>query len=133
MFLNELPKDLIKPYLSLAKTMMSADGVLTEEEIALFSLYATEMNLQKLPEVESGEIDAILPLFEKLSFAEKKKVYFELYSLANADSDVSKEEALLLEDIAMKWGLRSDTKERLERVVERLMIDYELLGDIINE
>ena len=28
MFLNELPKELIKPYLSLAQALMSADGKL---------------------------------------------------------------------------------------------------------
>lgn len=133
MFLNELPQELIKPYLSLAQALMSADGKFTDEEKNLFSLYAVEINLSELPEVEIMEVEDILPLFSKLAPADKKKVYFELVSLAYADSDFSDEEKALLETIGKDWNLSSDVKERLERIVERLMIDYELLGEIINE
>ena len=91
------------------------------------------MNLSELPEVEIMEVEDILPLFSKLAPADKKKVYFELVSLAYADSDYSDEEKALLETIGKDWNLSSDVKERLERIVERLMIDYELLGEIINE
>lgn len=113
MFLNELPKELIKPYLSLAQALMSADGKFTDEEKNLFSLYAVEMNLSELPEVEIMEVEDILPLFSKLAPADKKKVYFELVSLAYADSDFSDEEKALLETIGKDWNLSSDVKERL--------------------
>lgn len=129
MFLNELPKELIKPYLSLAQALMSADGKFTDEEKNLFSLYAVEMNISELPEVETMGVEDILPLFSELTPADKKKVYFAAY----ADSDFSDEEKALLDVIGKDWNLSSNIKDRLERIVERLMIDYELLGEIINE
>ena len=42
MFLCDLPRELVKPYLDLANTLIHADGVVEERESSILQLYAIE-------------------------------------------------------------------------------------------
>ena len=132
MFLYDIPRDLIKPYLDLAYTLIHADGVVEESEDSILQLYATELNLDHLPEMSIVDFPSTISLFDSLSPKIKKEVYFELFSLSYADSSCSSEERILLEEMRNRFMISSSEAEMIENITVKLLFDYEQLGMIIN-
>lgn len=133
MFLSELPKELLKPYLDLAFTLIHADGIVCESESSIISLYAKELNLNSLPALEIVDFPTILSLFNDLPSRTKKEVYFELFSLSYADSSCSTEERTLLDKARQALGISSKDAELIENITIKLLFDYEQLGAVLNE
>ena len=132
MFLNELPKNLIKPYLDIAYTLIAADGNFSDEEMATLQMYKTEFNLDNLPELSFVDVSSALTVFEYLTNSEKKKIYFELFSLSYVDSNCSAEERELLNVVLKEFHISESEAKELERITIKLLFDYEQLGIIIN-
>lgn len=132
MFLCDLPRELVNPYLELANTLIHADGVVDESESSILQLYATELNMDRLPTLEIVDFTKALSAFEGLSQKVKKEVYFELFSLSYADSSCSDEERALLEIARQTFGISFQDAEMIENITVKLLFDYEQLGAIIN-
>ena len=132
MFLCDLPRELVKPYLDLANTLIHADGVVEESESSILQLYATELNLERLPDLDIVDFENALSAFEGLTQKVKKEVYFELFSLSYADSLCSDEERGLLEKARQAFIISSQDAEMIENITIKLLFDYEQLGTIIN-
>ena len=132
MFLCDLPRELVKPYLDLANTLIHADGVVEESESSILLLYATELHLDSLPDLDIVDFTNALSSFESLTQKVKKEIYFELFSLSYADSLCSDEERALLEKVRHAFGITSQDAEMIENITTKLLFDYEQLGTVIN-
>ncbi len=132
MFLCDLPRELVKPYLDLANTLIHADGVVEESESSILQLYATELNLDRLPNLDIVDFANALSSFAGLTQKVKKEVYFELFSLSYADSSCSDEERALLDKARQAFGISKQDAEMIENITIKLLFDYEQLGTVIN-
>ena len=132
MFLCDLPRELVKPYLDLANTLIHADGVVEESESSILQLYATELNLDRLPNLDIVDFANALSSFAGLTQKVKKEVYFELFSLSYADSSCSDEERALLDKARQAFGISTQDAEMIENITIKLLFDYEQLGTVIN-
>lgn len=133
MFLYELPKNLVEPYLNLANTLIHADGIVEESETAILQLYTTELHLDRLPELSIVDVESTITGFLGLSKKIKKEIYFELFSLAYADSFCSEEERKCLEKIADAFTISKAEAEMIENITIKLLFDYEQLGSVLND
>ena len=132
MFLCDLPRELVKPYLDLANTLIHTDGVVEESESSILQLYATELNLDRLPNLDIVDFANALSSFAGLTQKVKKEVYFELFSLSYADSSCSDEERALLDKARQALGISKQDAEMIENITIKLLFDYEQLGNVIN-
>lgn len=132
MFLCDLPRELVKPYLDLANTLIHTDGVVEESESSILQLYATELNLDRLPNLDIVDFANALSSFADLTQKVKKEVYFELFSLSYADSSCSDEERALLDKARQALGISKQDAEMIENITIKLLFDYEQLGTVIN-
>ena len=132
MFLCDLPRELVKPYLDLANTLIHTDGVVEESESSILQLYATELNLDRLPNLDIVDFANALSSFAGLTQKVKKEVYFELFSLSYADSSCSDEERALLDKSRQALGISKQDAEMIENITIKLLFDYEQLGTVIN-
>ncbi len=132
MFLCDLPKELIQPYLDLANTLVHSDGVVEESESSILQLYTTELNLERLPALHIVDYRDALAAFDSLSMKVKKEVYFELFSLSYADSSCSDEERALLDVVRQRFGITANDADMIENITIKLLFDYEQLGMILN-
>ena len=132
MFLCDLPRELVKPYLDLANTLIHADGVVEESESSILQLYATELNADSLPDLDIVDFTNALSSFAGLTQKVKKEVYFELFSLSYADSSCSDEERALLDKARQAFGISTQDAEMIENITIKLLFDYEQLGTVIN-
>lgn len=132
MFLCDLPRELVKPYLDLANTLIHTDGVVEESESSILQLYATELNLDRLPNLDIVDFANALSSFAGLTQKVKKEVYFELFSLSYADSSCSDEERALLDKARQALGISKQDAEMIENITIKLLFDYEQLGTAIN-
>lgn len=132
MFLCDLPRELVKPYLDLANTLIHTDGVVEESESSILQLYATELNLDRLPNLDIVDFTNALSSFAGLTQKVKKEVYFELFSLSYADSSCSDEERALLDKARQALGISKQDAEMIENITIKLLFDYEQLGTVIN-
>ena len=132
MFLCDLPRELVKPYLDLANTLIHTDGVVEESESSILQLYATELNLDRLPNLDIVDFANALSSFAGLTQKVKKEVYFELFSLSYADSSCSDEERARLDKARQALGISKQDAEMIENITIKLLFDYEQLGTVIN-
>ena len=132
MVLCDLPRELVKPYLDLANTLIHTDGVVEESESSILQLYATELNLDRLPNLDIVDFANALSSFAGLTQKVKKEVYFELFSLSYADSSCSDEERALLDKARQALGISKQDAEMIENITIKLLFDYEQLGTVIN-
>ena len=132
MFLCDLPRELVKPYLDLANTLIHTDGVVEESESSILQLYATELNLDRLPNLDIVDFANALSSFAGLTQKVKKEVYFELFSLSYADSSCSDEERARLYKARQALGISKQDAEMIENITIKLLFDYEQLGTVIN-
>ena len=131
MFLHVIPNELINTFLDMAYTLIASDGVATEDEERVFGLYATEMNVEKIPKCNVVDYDEVLPKFELLENVKKKEIYFELLSLAYADSKFAEEEHKLLNKVAVAFNIADKEQKQMGEVAYNLLKEYEKLGEIL--
>lgn len=131
MFLHNLPKELVKPFLDIAYTVASSDGKIADEEKRTLELYAQELRLEKLPEGNIVDYSETLDKFTSLDAVLKKEVFFELLAMAKADNKVSGGEKDLLDIAAEKLGIESELRKQLEEILDALLQDYRKLGEIL--
>ena len=132
MFLHDLPSTKVKPFLDAAYTLISADNKVGKEELDVLNLYCIELNLDKLPELQKADYDILLKEFTDLPEKVKKEIYFELFSLAYADSEYAEEEQALLSKAKEIFEINDKDAELIQNITIKLLYDYEQLGLILN-
>lgn len=134
MFLAELSKENQKNYLEVAYALVNADGKVTEEELNNLNLYKVE--IPGMSDINDYKTNSISETIKELSFLDnktKKKVYFELVSLAYTDSEYSVEEKELIKSIISVFGLSASECKEMDSIAEGFVNLLNRLGVLINE
>ena len=130
MFLAELTKDGHSAFLNLAVAIIKADGKVTQDELNTLNMYKAEITgMRDISEYGSDDIKGDINFFAELDLQTRKKVYFELISLAYTDSDYSDDEMYnILIAMAKQYGFTVDPnvlipfKSRIQK--ERSLISF---------
>ena len=133
MFLHNLPKELVKPFLDIAYTVASSDGKIADEEKRTLELYAQELRLEKLPEGNIVDYSETLDKFASLDTVLKKEVFFELLAMAKADAKITDGENDLLDIAADKLAISGEMRAELEDVLTSLALAYHELTVILQK
>ena len=98
MFLRDLEQSLKECFLDIAFMIASSDGDYSESEKALIREYQLEMNINYEPKAQSS--DYIISTLSSATNSDRKKIVFELASLAMVDDVYTDEEKEILENLA---------------------------------
>lgn len=133
MFLAEFSKENQKSYLELAFALVNADGKVTDEELNTLNLYRAEIpDMQDIAAYRTDDISAAVMSLGKLDERSRKKMYFELISLAYTDNEFSDEEKEFINKIRAEFGLSVTDCNEMDIIAEGLMKMLNKLGDVIN-
>lgn len=133
MFLAELTKENQKSYLELAFALVNADGKVTAEELNTLNLYKAEIvDMQDIEAYRTDDISAAIKSLSKLDKRSRKKVYFELISLAYTDNEFSDEEKEFINRLKAEFVLSETDCKEMDVIAEELMKMLNKLGDVIN-
>lgn len=133
MFLAEFSKKNQKSYLELAFALVNADGKVTDEELNTLNLYRAEIpDMQDIAAYRTDDISAAVMSLGKLDERSRKKMYFELISLAYTDNEFSDEEKEFINKIRAEFGLSVTDCNEMNIIAEGLMKMLNKLGDVIN-
>lgn len=134
MFLAELSKENQKCFLELAFALVNADGKVTSEELNTLNLYRAEIPDMKDIEVyRTDDVSAVIKSLSKLDERSRKKVYFELISLAYTDNEFSDEEKAFINRLKAEFGLSDTDCKEMDVIAEGLMKMLNKLGEIMNK
>lgn len=134
MFLAELSKENQKNYLEVAYALVNADGKVTEEELNNLNLYKAEIpGMSDINDYKTNSISETIKELSLLDNKTKKKVYFELISLAYIDAEYSDEEKELIKSVISEFGLSDSECKEMDAIAENLMNLLNRLGVLINE
>lgn len=134
MFLAELSKENQKYYLEVAYALVNADGKVTEEELNNLNLYKAEIpDMSDINDYKTNSISEPLKKLSLLDNKTKKKVYFELISLAYTDAEYSVEEKELIKSVISGFELSDSERKEMDTIAENLMNLLNRLGVLINE
>lgn len=134
MFLAELSNEGQNAFLNLAVALIKADGKVTQDELSTLNMYQAEINTMKdISEYIFDDIEKDIEFIAGLEVQMRKKVYFELVSLAYTDSDYSDDEKKLINNIILKWNLEPSTCKEIDKVASEIIKSLGKLGELINE
>jgi len=104
MFLAKLNDKEKRAFMSLAKALALADGIVVSQEEKFMNLYAKEMDLTDYD--FNSDIDSVIKeLADSATDEVKRIVILELVELANADGNFSGEEKDLVKKVIKAFGL----------------------------
>lgn len=133
MFLAELSKENQKCFLELAFALVNADGKVTAEELKTLNLYRAEIPDMKDIEVyRTDDVSAVIKSLSKLDERSRKKVYFELISLAYTDNEFSDEEKKFINTVGKSFELSKEDCSTFENIAKRLMETFKKLEQVID-
>ena len=133
MLLDELSSEEKKAFWSIANLIAAADGSVSEEE-SILKQYKEEMGVD-YDFIDPSTVDIELELngLRDISLRKRKIVYFELFGVAYADTDLDEKETSLLDLISTVLGINNDVKSELENTIKSIFDSYKKLGDILSE
>lgn len=113
MFITRLNSSQQSQLLTLAKEIISADGVVHDREKELLTVLKTQMN----PGIEAA---TVINLNEEFKTPESKaSLLLELIGLAHADSEYHVSEKNLIEKVAKDIQIEMETLSKMESWVKR--------------
>lgn len=133
MFLVNLAEKQKSAFLDLARALIAADGVLSNDEASMMEQYKLEMALSTDFEESQGQVEQAVDVFKTASTAVKKQVVFELVALACADNDYADEEKCILNKIVVSLGLETAFIEECRVYVGELTDLYSRIGKLVSD
>lgn len=133
MFLMELDQKEKDLFWKMALNLVMADGVISEEEIALLNQYQKEMGTEY--RVEKDDVTSTEELSKEIAHCDDRKkrvIYFELLGLAYADNDFANEEKELLDTYAKVVGVGDQDCAEMKRCIDDIYNVYSRLAVILN-
>lgn len=122
MYLNVFSEQQRKVFLNLAYTLICSDNIVTDDEKSKIESYSQELgyavDIQKLSVVN---IDNAIEEMGPLSDVTKRKLYFELMGLAQADFDYDVEEQQFMNKVQAKLRLEDKVTGRIKKTVVKLL------------
>ena len=133
MLLDELSREEKKAFWSIVNLIAAADGSVSEEE-SILKQYKEEMGVDfEFIDPDSVDIELELNGLRDISLRKRKIVYFELFGVAYADTDLDEKETSLLDLVSTVLGISNDVKAELENTIKAIFDSYKKLGDILSE
>ncbi len=133
MFLAELTKESQNAFLNLAVALIKADGKVTQEELNSLNMYKAEIiGMKDISEYSSDNIEQDIKFIAELDEQMRKKVYFELISLAYTDSEYSDDEKKLIDNIISEWKLDNSVCAEIDKVASDMITSLGKLGELIS-
>ena len=108
-----------------------ADKTVAVEELKLFNSYLEEIG-EVIPFNEKADFEAELEKMKKISAFKKKKVYFELLSVAKGDRDYADEEKMLMEKVRIAFDITKEQAKTSEELLDELTTLYKKLGEALS-
>lgn len=133
MFLANLTDEQKGAFLNLAQTLISADGVVSDDETSMLEQYKQEMSLPASTTIPHWGIDQCIEVFKIASPMIKKQIVFELVALACADNNYAREERHFLEDAGTALELDVYFLGECRAYVRELTALYERIGKLVSE
>lgn len=132
MFLHELSTEAKRSFYKVAHYVMNSDNKATTEEMKVMKLYEKEMGLNVDFDLNNITIDTELDTINELEASEKKKIYFELMTLAYSDNEYAAEEKTLLKKIGNHISISPNDQDTLRQCAENLTTTYKTLSFTFN-
>jgi uncharacterized tellurite resistance protein B-like protein len=134
MFLAELSSESQHAFLNLAVALIKADGKVTQDELNTMNMYKAEITgMKDISEYSSDNIEKSINCIAELDVQTRKKLYFELVSLAYSDSDYSEDEKKLIDNIITQWKLDAVVCSEIDIIASDIIKTLGKLGELINE
>lgn len=134
MFLVELSNKEQNCFFNLAIALVKADGKITTEELNTLNLYKSEIHTMKdISNYGNDNIEEDIEYFANSDKRTRKKVYFELISLAYTDSDYSDDEKNFIDNLAKKWNICFEDCEKIKKLSEEVINRMARIGEWVNE
>lgn len=133
MFLSELSKENQKNYFEVAYALVNADGKITKEELNNLNLYKVE--IPDMLDISEYKIDDVSESIKKLSLLDnktKKKICFELVSLAYTDSEYAVEEKELIKNVISEFEVSDSDCKEMDNIAEGFVNLLNRLEVLIN-
>lgn len=131
MYLNLLTKEEQHSFMNLVSSLIMADKTVAVEELKLFNSYLEEIG-EVIPFNEKADFEAELEKMKKISAFKKKKVYFELLSVAKGDRDYADEEKMLMEKVRIAFDITKEQAKTIEELLDELTTLYKKLGEALS-
>ena len=131
MFLANLTGNQKKAFLSLARKLIEADGLLQKDELSTLEQYKREMNLVADFAAEEETFEEAISVFQAEARTVKKQIVFELLALACSDREYAKEEGNLLEKIRVSFDLEEKFFIQSKAYIRELISLYDNIGVLI--
>ena len=113
MFLDELDREDQLVFLSLARSMIAADGVVTSEEQQMLDDAVEEMGLEEGAPIEQRTVEDACAAITSPSA--QAFTLLELVSFALVDGDYAEHEKALFRQVSEFWGVDPMTAVRIEK------------------
>lgn len=131
MYLNLLTKEEQHSFMNLVSALIMADKVCAIEELELFNSYLTEIG-EAIPFNKDADFEQEIEKMKKMPAFKKKKVYFELLSVAKSDSDYADEEKEIMEKVRVAFNISEEETKVIEELLDELTGLYKKLGEVLN-
>lgn len=132
MLLDGLTREEKRAFWNIANVVAAADGSISEEE-SILKQYTEEMGGDyEFIDPSAVDIKNELNIFKSSDLKTRKIVYFELYSVAYADTEFDAKEQELMNTIFDSLEISVEDREGLEDCVKTIFGAYRKLGDVLN-
>lgn len=132
MLLDELNPQEKQAFWHIANVLASVDGRVLEEESVL-KQYNDEMGTGfDFIDPASVNVEKELQDISSGSLRNRRIVYFELFGVAYADTELDAREHKILDDVCSFLGIEDPVRKTLEDSVKTVYDTYRKLGDVLN-
>lgn len=132
MLLDELSLEEKKAFWNIANVLASVDGRVLEEESVL-KQYNEEMGTGfEFVDPAAIDVSKELESIKSGSLRNRRIVYFELFGVAYADTDLDEREQGILDQISSVLEIDGGVRKDLEESVKTVYDTYRKLGELLN-
>jgi len=132
MLLDELAAEEKKAFWNIANVLASVDGRVLEEESVL-KQYNDEMGTGfDFIDPASVDVSKELENISSGSLRNRRIVYFELYGVAYADTELDERERKILDNVCSVLKIEDEVKKTLEDSVRTVYDTYKNLGEVLD-
>lgn len=133
MYLHSFSEKEKQAYWVLAKAVINADLVLTQEEEGLLDEYLNEMNMERSVLDNSGmDMEKAFAIIEEGGRKTKIMAFTELYALALCDNEYSLEERELMGMIQDRFSIAAEEMNDIESCIRAISTGYAKLNMLVN-
>ena len=132
MLLDELTSSEKKAFWNIANVLAASDGRVIEEE-SILKQYSEEMGVDyEFVDPSSVDLKNELTVLKESALRNRKIIYFELFGVAYADTDLDEKELGLLDEVSAALEIGPEVRASLENIIKSIFDSYKDLGNVLN-